>query len=303
MKTSVYVSIVALVMLVACTGFAMADRLPNQTVENQVFSLVSAVEATGTVVEAGSMQWKLASPRAITTSILGAGATQGTQTWSDSTTTNGGYLKETKSFAFDSQNKALDLYNIETSKVLTYAADATTGSVLAASESLTLDVMGNWTWMADSMPCIFASLANPTIPAFCNVVSAKSQITGATTLSATTAGKLRAVAADSSIPAGLTYTIDVGPDASTGSSYAKATVGTEFMVSITEGRSTAQNYNAMLPDGSFAGGVAWGITPGVTNGMIQNGAAATNSYSDKATVAGMITKFNKNFNYKSGIRV
>ena len=50
-----FAAIVALVALVAVTGFAAADRLPNQTPENQVFSIDTVIDVTGAVDDKTTM--------------------------------------------------------------------------------------------------------------------------------------------------------------------------------------------------------------------------------------------------------
>jgi len=54
-----YAIIIALVALVAVTGFASADRLPQQVPENQIFTVDTLLDVTGSVSDESSMQWTL----------------------------------------------------------------------------------------------------------------------------------------------------------------------------------------------------------------------------------------------------
>jgi len=54
-----YAIVLALVALVAVTGFASADRLPQQVPENQIFTIDTLIDVTGAVSEESEMQWTL----------------------------------------------------------------------------------------------------------------------------------------------------------------------------------------------------------------------------------------------------
>ncbi len=264
------VALISMAVLVAFTGFAMADRLPNATPENQVFSVTSAVEAIGTYAGSQSLQWTLNGPMyaGLHTGILRADEVRATTAYSESTETNGGYASETKTFAMDTRNKALDLFNVETSKTFTYATDANTGSVAQTSEMIAIDLMGNSTLTSDVIACPFGPSVSEYYPAFCNVVYAKSMSQGVTSAAMSSTAQTRTVAATADVGSALNYNFDVKPDASAGVGYAMGTFGTEFGVSIKEARG-----NNMTP-------------------------SQTVVYTDKATVAGMVAKFNKQYAYK-----
>lgn len=55
-----YAIVLALVALVAVSGFASADRLPSQVPENQIFTIDTLIDVTGAVSEESEMQWTLA---------------------------------------------------------------------------------------------------------------------------------------------------------------------------------------------------------------------------------------------------
>lgn len=64
------VVLLTIIALVALTGFAVADRLPNQTPENQVFSIDTVIDATGSVDAGTKMDWVITTPGAIETGVL-----------------------------------------------------------------------------------------------------------------------------------------------------------------------------------------------------------------------------------------
>ncbi len=59
-----YAIVLALVALVAVSGFASADRLPQQVPENQIFTIDTLIDVTGAVSEESEMQWTINSQNA-----------------------------------------------------------------------------------------------------------------------------------------------------------------------------------------------------------------------------------------------
>jgi hypothetical protein len=149
--------------------------------------------------------------------------------------TNGGQISEVKSFSMDTHEKTEGLYNIETTKVLTYTSQ--NGSHLMGEESYLLDIAGNWSYNRDDIVCVFARANGEVIPAFCNKVTASSKLTSVTTAQIESVGGLTAVARTARVPAALKYEISVTPDANSASGYAEGIVSTMFTVSVMEGRS------------------------------------------------------------------
>jgi len=294
----VFAAIVALVALVAVSGFAAADRLPNQTPENQIFSIDTVIDVTGAVDDSTTLAWVIASPGAIPTGHLGYRQVIADVNFKDNILTNGGKLAENKNFGFDSKDKAKNLYNIEAEKVLTYAS--TEGAHMVGAEEYTLSVAGNWDTAANTIRCVFSDNAGG-LPAFCNIVSAKSSLVNVNSAQISTKGQIRATAATADIPAELNYRIAVTPDANSGSGFAEGTVTTTFAGSIME----ARNWN------DYAGANGdWGYG---TNGQFQpremyyyanwNKTSATNSWKDHTEVTGGIKNFQKALAYTSGFRL
>nr|WP_319538649.1 hypothetical protein [uncultured Methanospirillum sp.] len=276
----VFAALVALVAIVAVTGFAAADRLPNATPENQVFSIDTVIDATGAVDDKSTMSWVIAGPGAIPAGILGSGKVISDVTYKDAILTNGGKLAENKNFDFSSKNMGSGLYNIESQKVLTYAS--TEGAHLVGEEEYTLSVAGNYASKSENIRCVFSTNNGNILPAFCNIVSAKSSLVNVNSAQVSTKGQIRAVAETADIPAGLNYQIAVTPDANSGSGFAEGTVKTTFAGSIMEAR-----------DGGYADGT----------GTTWNKTAATNSWKDTTTVTGGIKTLQKAFTYQSGFKV
>jgi len=54
-----YAIVLALVALVAVSGFAAADRLPQQVPENQIFTIDTLIDVTGAVSQESEMQWTI----------------------------------------------------------------------------------------------------------------------------------------------------------------------------------------------------------------------------------------------------
>nr|WP_319538962.1 hypothetical protein [uncultured Methanospirillum sp.] len=279
----VFAAIVALVALVAVTGFAAADRLPNATPENQVFSIDTVIDATGAVDDKTTMSWVIAGPGAIPTGILKSGQVIADVTFKDAILTNGGKLAENKNFDFSSKNMGSGLYNIEQQKVLTYAS--TEGAHLVGEEEYTLSVAGNYANAADNIRCVFSTNHGAVLPAFCNIVSAKSSLVNVNSAQVSTKGQIRAVAETGDVPAGLNYQIAVTPDANSGSGFAEGTVSTVFAGSIMEARDGG--------DANYA----------LSSGATWNKTSATNTWKDSTTVTGGIKTMQKAFTYQSGFRV
>jgi hypothetical protein len=275
----VFAAIVALVALVAVSGFAAADRLPNQTPENQIFTIDTVIDVAGAVDDKTTVAWVIASGGSIPTGILGNRQVVADINFRDSILTNGGKLAENKNFGFDSRNQAAGLYNIENEKVLTYAS--TEGAHMVGEEEYTLSVAGNWATADNTIRCVF-STNGMGLPAFCNIVSAKSNLVNVNSAQISTKGQIRAVAATADIPAEVNYRIAVTPDANSGSGFAEGTVVTTFAGSIME----ARDWGA----GGYAAGT-WNRT------------AATNSWKDHTEVTGGIKNFQKAFAYQSGFRL
>ncbi|MEH1512892.1 hypothetical protein V7F95_12345, partial [Cutibacterium avidum] len=65
-----YAIVLALVALVAVTGFASADRLPQQVPENQIFTIDTLIDVTGAVSQESEMQWTIDSQNSVAEGVI-----------------------------------------------------------------------------------------------------------------------------------------------------------------------------------------------------------------------------------------
>jgi hypothetical protein len=266
-----FVAILLLVMSVV-SGFVIADRLPNQTPENQVFTIDSVIDVTGAVDDKTSMSWVIVTPGAIPEGILDQEQVIADVAYMDTILTNGGKLSENKNFAFDSMDKSDGLYNVESEKVLTYSS--TEGAHMVGEEEYTLSVAGNFASAEDEIRCVFSQSPALDLPAFCNIVSAKSNLVNVNSAQVSTKGQIRAVAETADIPAELNYQIAVTPDANSGSGFAEGTVKTTFAGTVMEARDVDEEN--------------WNKT------------SAENTWKDVTEVTGGVKNFQKALAYQSG---
>jgi len=323
--------------LLALSGFAGADRLPNQTPENQIFTIDTVVDATGVVDSGADMNWVLTNGGAIPTGTIAstvyeaaAGGTYYTYPggkvvadvrYKDAILTNGGKLAENKNFNLDSRDKGTGLYNIGSDKVLTYGT--TEGAHMVGEEEYTLNVAAEAKKASQNIRCVFAT-APSWLPPFCNIVSAKSALVNMNSAQVSTKGTIRSVASTDDVPAGLNYQIAVTPDANSGSGFAEGTVTTTFAGSVMEGRGSGMYWTQLGVDmfNSFFGTaykageeVPWDIIKTYPSANWWNelgaddtfreatfGVSATNSWKDSSEVTGGIKAFQKAFAYNSGLK-
>jgi hypothetical protein len=275
----VFAATVALITLVTIVGFVGADRLPNQTPENQIFTIDTVIDATGAVNDKNTMTHVITNTGAIPDGTLDEFEVIADVTFKDSILTNGGKITENKNFGFDSQDQGEGLYNIEAEKVLTYAS--TDAAHLVGEEEYQLSVAGNFDGLENNIRCVFSD-NEEALPAFCNIVSAKSSLVNVNSAQISTKGQIRSVAEDAETPAELNYRIAVTPDANSGSAFAEGTITTTFAGSIMEARDW-DDYESDSP--------MWNQT------------AATNSWKDHTEVTGGIKNFQKSLGYQSGFRL
>jgi len=263
-----------LLILLLLTGVVGADRLPPEMPENQVFSIDTTISATGIIDESTATDWVVAKEDPLEENNLNASDVISLVVYHDTLKANGGSVAEAKKYEFDSQSKGSRTYNIEQEKVLSYLSRE--GSLLTGSERLLMDNTGNYSTSTSTVACVFADEARYLVPAFCNVVEAKSDLININHAKISTKAQIRS-AGGFSTPTGLNYRIAVTPDGK--SAYAEGTVWTSFAGSIMEARDTNQSDDT------------WNKT------------AATNSWKDITRSSGEIKNLQKTFGYRSGMRV
>ncbi len=330
---------ILLLTLLLTIGLVIADRLPNQTPENQIFLIDTLIDAIGPIESASDLSWLITSPGAITTGSIGShldrsggsyflypgGKVISDARYKDAILTNGGRLSETKNFGFNSEDQATGLYNIESEKVLTYGT--TEGAHLTGEEEFTLDVAGEAKRADTKIRCVFAQPSGNWLPPFCNIVSGKSSQINVNSAKISTKGQMRSVATTDDIPAELNYQIAVTPEENSESAFAKGIIQTNFAGSIMEGRGTgmywtergANNFNDQLiythASPVKAGDeIPWDLLktlagnnydylavndPSLGTEFTYN-PSNTNSWKDSTSVSGGIKNLQKTMTYKSG---
>ena len=300
--------IFALIAMFFVVGLAAADRLPPQVPENQLYSAVEYINVLGPVMKSVDIVSEQSSAYLHNGILFGgfdtlnaanpqdpAGANQAfgevvaQTTYKNELLTNGGLLDLTYTLAFDTSNSIAESWNLETDEILTYAS--VDGSTLAATERATLDVAANYQGTDTNMRCVFATAANPVMPAFCNVVTAESTLASVTSMAVQTTLELRDTAATADTPAALNYKINVDPNAAQGGQYADGQVGVTFTASIREAN-------------GFLGAPSLYYSPDSDADWNRNywdDEARITNYVDTITVTGGITKLTKAFAYTSGI--
>ena len=268
MKTIGFV-VIAMAMLIALTGMAMADPGVNQTPETQGISTATVVQAVGTVTETDSMVWQLTNLAALATSsanLADPGQVQYVSSYTENTVADQGYASYAKTMSVDTQNKVANQFNVKADKVVEFIGSET--GRMITEESLLLDGAGNDQTTATRMLCPFAATTYERIPTFCNIIEVGST-------------------ADVTI-ASLTTSAD------------------ERHVMATADPAVAVDYNIKLT--GFADIPAEGSVSAYINAHIQEGrgadavAAEDLVYSETSTASGYIDLFQKTINYQSGIR-
>ncbi|MDD1728953.1 MAG: hypothetical protein LUQ50_07770 [Methanospirillum sp.] len=207
----------------------------------------------------------------ITKHIVNPGDVIGDTSWSDNLMTNGGKLAINKNFDFDSQNQAVNTYNIQTQKVLTY--DTANGSHLLGEERYLLNIAGSYKPDDEGyLHCVYAPSDLTWLPAFCNTIQAGVSLMNVNHARISESGSLRMVGEDR-VPAGLNYQVAITPDTSSGVLVADGIVRTSFGGSIMEARDNQTNVSA------------------------------TNQWKDVTGVVGDIKDLQKTFTYQSGLRL
>jgi len=273
---------IAILSVALITG---GDRLPNQTPENQIYSIDTTLDVIGTVKDTHTMSWVVASPNAIPTAIPGTGQSVSDTIFTDSILTNGGKLSENKNFDFNSKNPSEGLFNIENQKVLTYAS--TNGSHMVGEEEYTLSVAGNYSTSDGNVRCVFSQNNGFIIPAFCNIVSAKSALVNVNSAQVSSKGQIRSVAETIDVPTALNYRLAVSPDLKSGQTYAEGGVKTVFAGSSLEARDGG--------DGNYLGSAS------DEHSGTWNKTSSVRTWKDSTSVVGQIRNLQKNFDDPSEV--
>ena len=194
--------VIAVAMLFALTGVAMADPGINQVPETQGIVTSTAVQAVGTVTETDSIVWQLGYPALATT--LDVGDKMYVMSYTESTIADQGLVSYTKGQSLDTANKVAGTYNFNTQKVAEFIG-LDTGRMIS-SENMVLDGAGDGQDTKTTYICPFASASTSTIPPFCNIIEVGSDV-DVTLASLTTAADERHVMASGDPGVAVDYSI------------------------------------------------------------------------------------------------
>jgi hypothetical protein len=257
--------VIAVAMLFALTGVAMADPGINQTPETQGIVTSTAVQAVGTVTETDSVVWQLGFP-ALATS-LNAGDKMYVMSYTENTIADQGLVSYAKGQSLDTANKVAGTYNFNTQKVVEFVG-LDTGRMIT-SENMVLDGAGNGQDTATTYICPFASTATATVPPFCNIIEVGSDA-DVTLASLTTSADERHVMATGDPGVAVDYNIKM---TGFGDIPAMGSVDAYINAHIQEARGGADSNKA--------------------EDLV---------YSETSTAAGDISLFQKAISYQSGLR-
>jgi hypothetical protein len=205
MKTIGFV-VIAMAMLIALTGMAMADPGVNQTPETQGITTALTIQAVGTVTETESMVWQLTNANVLAKNSAGLGAdqVQYVSSYTENTIADQGLVSYAKTMAVDTANKVGNQYNVKADKIVEFVG-LDTGRMIS-DESLLLDGAGNDQLTANVMLCPFATSSAETFPAFCNIIEVGSAV-DVTIASLTTSADERHVMANADPNVAVDYNI------------------------------------------------------------------------------------------------
>ncbi len=276
MKTSGFVGviIVAMAMMVALTGCAMAAKPVNQTPETQGIVTSTAINAQGTVTESESLAWTIVNNGPINSPPLGSIGTQGevqyTTGYNQNVMAVSGLTQYNKAFSVDTANKIADASNVKVATNVQFIA-VDTGR-MTFSEDILLDGVGNASETAAAMLCPFGAASSTFIPDFCNIVQAGSSM-DVTLVSAETSASDRFVAATADVPNTLAYSIAAkGMTVDDTTIPAMGTVSAFMKVHIMEARGDSSDKSEDL------------------------------TYSETSTASGLINSFSKSMSFMDGMR-
>ncbi len=269
--------VIALALLVAFTGMAMADDPVNQTPETQGITTTTVVYALGTTTENDNIVWQMSS-EVLNAPPLTPTERQYTMSYTENTIMDQGYGEYTKQMNLDTQNKVANQFNFRTAKQVDFVTDSTIGlGRITTSEDLLLDGAGNGSTTASRFICPFAAATYDAIPPYCNIVEMGSSFDG-TAVSMSTLANERHVAATADPGVAMNYDISAA-----GVGTAAAWINAHIM----EGRAFDVNNPA-------------DVIAVRRVGTAQKAIDLT--YSEKTTASGVIQNFAKDMAYVSGVR-
>jgi hypothetical protein len=200
------IMVIALAMLVAFTGMAMADTGINQTPETQGIVTATDVQCLGTVTETDAVVWQLAYTDLGSIPPLLPEEVIYTMSYTEGTIADQGLVSYVKGQSLDTANKVAGTSNFKTDKVAEFIG-LDTGRMIS-SENMVLDGAGNGAAAATKYICPFASSTWGNVSPFCNIIEVGSDV-DVTLASLTTAADERHVMATADPAVEVDYSIKV----------------------------------------------------------------------------------------------
>ncbi|MBP1928164.1 hypothetical protein J2741_000711 [Methanolinea mesophila] len=180
-----------------------------------------------------------------------------------------GKTSYTKSMVISTANRVPGVNNLKAEKVVEFIGTET--GRMTSSESILVDLSGNWSRAPGSVICPFAGDSTEFIPVFCNIATAGSTL-DMTRVSLATSADTGFIAADAGVPVGLGYEITARGVTSAGQ---------------------------LTPaSGSIAAYLDVHAQEAMGNSVQK---AEDLAYTEKTTADGLITMFHKKMQYESGI--
>ena len=218
---------IAMVLLIAFSGVALASQPVCPTPESRGIKSVTLISGQGMVTETEKVSWESSNENLINNPPLGDGEVVGKiDYYQDLKVTNGitNYIKD-----MDVDTKGVP--NLNVMKSIGYNQGVTIGS-LSHDEEVDVGMVAAWTWTSDVILCPFAAVATgDRLPANCEDVEASSAMV-VTDVLATTVTKVEI----SESPIDLHYEVDATGSEGAGTP-AVGHIAAEFSVYTEDGSS------------------------------------------------------------------
>ena len=196
--------VIALALLIACTGLVLADPGVNATPEVAGITTSTSIQCVGIVTESDSLAMTTTNTGAVNSPPLSTGQTEYTVGYNDNMMAVNGQTTFVKSMQISTANTIADQSNVKANTNLQFIG--IDGGRATRDEDLMIDGAGQATDTSGSILCPFASSTSSDIPPFCNIVQAGSSI-DTTLTSVVTSADTRFIGTDATIPVVLNYNI------------------------------------------------------------------------------------------------
>lgn len=194
------VLLVAMALIVGCT---MAARLPPATPETQTIKSTTDIKCIGDVLESQTLTQAVSSKNNIYNAPLSKTEVVSISSYSQNVMSVNANAKYTNTLSVDTDNKPLDLNNVDSITQLTVNGGRTT-----MNEGIAVDVVGKADKTEEIMLCPFGEAKTEEFPPFCDISRMGGYVDLASGSVATSTGD-RTVAAIADVPLTANYKISV----------------------------------------------------------------------------------------------